>query len=195
MAGAGFPCRFDWLLSSESQLVNFIPYFIVSCLVQQMLDNNLKRYPRICVLEFDSLLEIAFIPVIMLYASALPEQLSTCLERFKTKQVPNKERMRAWRRQSWACRALGARNRWEVGLEIPSEHEHSLRHRQVPFSTGWEFQSYPVVVSACHTFSSLNMSDSEPKCLFHLHRNIPGSFLYCCDFASEAVELVKVCLI
>lgn len=27
-----------------------------------------------------------------------------------------------------------------------------------------------------------------------VYRNAPESFLYCCDFASGAVELVKVCL-
>lgn len=35
---------------------------------------------------------------------------------------------------------------------------------------------------------------SRFKYFFHFHRNAPESFLYCCDFASGAVELVKVSL-
>ena len=37
--------------------------------------------------------------------------------------------------------------------------------------------------------------NSRFKYFFLFHRNVPEFFLYCCDFASGAVELVKVCLV
>lgn len=40
-------------------------------------------------------------------ASALPEQLSTCLERFKTKQVANKGRMRGLEKAELGMPGLG----------------------------------------------------------------------------------------
>ncbi|XP_049978087.1 tRNA N(3)-methylcytidine methyltransferase METTL8, mitochondrial isoform X2 [Alexandromys fortis] len=45
------------------------------------------------------------------------------------------------------------------------------------------------------TFRILEVGCGAGNCVFPIMntlRNIPGSFLYCCDFASEAVELVKV---
>ncbi|XP_049978094.1 tRNA N(3)-methylcytidine methyltransferase METTL8, mitochondrial isoform X3 [Alexandromys fortis] len=44
------------------------------------------------------------------------------------------------------------------------------------------------------TFRILEVGCGAGNCVFPIMntlRNIPGSFLYCCDFASEAVELVK----
>ncbi|XP_057611476.1 tRNA N(3)-methylcytidine methyltransferase METTL8, mitochondrial isoform X3 [Chionomys nivalis] len=44
------------------------------------------------------------------------------------------------------------------------------------------------------TFRILEVGCGAGNCVFPILntlRNIPGSFLYCCDFASEAVELVK----
>ena len=94
---------------------------------------------------------------------------------------------------------------WDsVGSETTWRHSHTtIENSTLKEETASQASSKILLKKYLLTNSNLQFLscvasaylNSRFKYFFHFHRNVPEFFLYCCDFASGAVELVKVCLI
>lgn len=94
---------------------------------------------------------------------------------------------------------------WDsVGSETTWRHSHTtIENSTLKEETASQASSKILLKKYLLTNSNLQFLscvasaylNSRFKYFFLFHRNVPEFFLYCCDFASGAVELVKVCLI